>query len=257
MTLSQDKKVQIKELIKDCLNKNFKGYHPESKYMPFHHALLGKDRMALFSFVQSLNTTFGSSIFEPVAIQLSENNFKTVKAQFCVGVEISEYAQKEIDNIINDLSMGIEPNKIVEIERIREVCRKGRMQKLKTVKVDLYFESKNADIHLIDLKIVKPNISNFKDFKRTLLYWVAIILAQNPTAKIHSCIAMPYNPYHPEPYQRWTLKGMLDLKEELKVAEEFWNFIGGKHAFEDVLDCFEIAGIEMRKEIDDYFAKFK
>ncbi|MDR0411845.1 MAG: TdeIII family type II restriction endonuclease, partial [Treponema sp.] len=27
--------------------------------MPFHYRLLGRDRMALFSFIQSLNTTFG------------------------------------------------------------------------------------------------------------------------------------------------------------------------------------------------------
>lgn len=36
--------------------------------MPFHTRLLGKDRMALFSFIHSLNTNFGTSIFEPVAL---------------------------------------------------------------------------------------------------------------------------------------------------------------------------------------------
>lgn len=118
-------------------------------------------------------------------------------------------------------------------------------------------EAQSNEIHLFDLKTAKPNISNFKDFKRTLLEWVAIILAQNPTAKIHSYIAIPYNPYYPEPYQRWTLKGMLDLSQELKVAEEFWNYLGGEGAFNDLLDCFELAGLEMQSEIDDYFSKFK
>jgi hypothetical protein len=47
------------------------------------------------------------------------------------------------------------------------------------------------------------------------------MLARNPDIDIHSCIAIPYNPYEPKPYERWTLKGMLDLEEELKVAEEF------------------------------------
>lgn len=131
------------------------------------------------------------------------------------------------------------------------------MQKLKTVKVDLYLETTDATIHLFDLKTAKPNISNFKDFKRTLLEWVAIILAQQPDANIQSYIAIPYNPYHPEPYQRWTMKGMLDLTQELKVAEEFWNYLGGENAFEDLLDCFELAGAEMQEEIDTYFEKFK
>jgi type II restriction enzyme len=257
MTLTEYQKTHIQEVIKNCLRNKFKNYKPESNYMPFHHALLGRDRMALFSFIQSLNTTFGSSIFEPVAVALSSVNFKTAKAQFVVGSEISELAQQEIQTIINELSMGSEPNKEQEIERIRQVCQKGKMQKLKTVKVDLYLETQNNEIHLFDLKTAKPNISNFKDFKRTLLEWVAIILAQNPMAKVHSYVAIPYNPYHPEPYQRWTLKGMLDLPQELKVAEEFWNYLGGEGAFEDLLDCFELAGLEMQQEIDAYFSKFK
>jgi type II restriction enzyme len=49
---------------------------------------------------------------------------------------------------------------------------------------------------------------------------------------------------------------MLDLPQELKVAEEFWNYLGGEGAFEDLLDCFELAGLEIQQEIDAYFSKF-
>ena len=72
-----------------------------------------------------------------------------------------------------------------------------------------------------------------------------------------SIIAIPYNPYEPEPYERWTLKGMLDLDNELKVAEEFWDFLGGDGAYSELLNCFERVGIELRPEIDEYFSKFK
>ena len=78
----------------------------------------------------------------------------------------------------------------------------------------------------------------------------------DPKANVHTLIAIPYNPYEPEPYQRWTMKGMLDLPNELKVADEFWNFLGGEGTYEDLLDCFEQAGIELRPEIDTYFGKF-
>lgn len=50
---------------------------------------------------------------------------------------------------------------------------------------------------------------------------------------------------------------MLELDKELKVAEEFWDFIGGDGAYNDLLDCFERVGIEMRDEIDKYFLRFK
>ena len=68
--------------------------------------------------------------------------------------------------------MGKYPNKIEEIERIRKVCTKGKMNKLKTVKVDIFVQSADGTAHLFDLKTAKPNISNFKDFKRTLLEWI-------------------------------------------------------------------------------------
>jgi len=131
------------------------------------------------------------------------------------------------------------------------------MNKLKTVKVDLFVQSVDGTVHLFDLKTAKPNISNFKDFKRTLLEWIAIFLAKNPNAKVESYIAIPYNPYEPKPYERWTLKGMLDLDNELKVGKELWDFLGNDGTYEELLNCFERAGMELRPEIDAYFSKFK
>ena len=169
--------------------------------MPFHYRLLGKDRMALFSFIHSLNTTFGTSIFEPVAETLGKINYKEAKRQYVIGDIISENAQIEIQHIINELSMGKDTNKIEEVKRIRKVARIGKINKIKTVKVDLFVRDEDDNIYLFDIKTAKPNISNFKDFKRTLLEWIAIYLYKKPEAKVHSLIAIPYNPYEPKPYE--------------------------------------------------------
>ena len=257
MELHNEHRDYIKEVIVNCLRDKFQHYHPESNNMPFHYRLLGKDRMALYSFIQSLNTTFGTSIFEPVAETLASLRFPVAKKQFVVGDTISEQAQNEIQHIMNELTTGKNTNKTEEIERIRKVAVSGKMNKIKTVKVDLFVQDNNNTVYLFDLKTVKPNVSNFKDFKRTLLEWIAIYLSKYPKANVHSYIAIPYNPYEPKPYERWTLKGMLDLDNELKVAEEFWDFLGGKGAYLDLLDCFESAGIELRTDIDKYFSKFR
>lgn len=257
MQINRAQKKQIIDVIKSCIRKKFENYSPESNNMPFHYRLLGKDRMALFSFIHSLNTTFGTSIFEPVAEALAYLKFSFAKKQFAVGDAISEDAQNEIQHIMNELTVSGHPDKIAEIERIRKVCCKGNINRIKTVKVDLYVKGKDGSIHLFDLKTAKPNISNFKDFKRTLLEWIAIYLLKHPDADISSYIAIPYNPYEPSPYERWTLKGMLDLDKELKVAEEFWDFLGGAGAYLELLDCFEEAGIELREEIDSYFSRFR
>jgi len=255
MYLSQ--KQNIEEIIINCLRNKFKNYKPESSNMPFHYRLLGRDRMALYSFIQSLNTTFGTSIFEPVAVALAKNKFAKAQSQYFVGDKISESCQKTIQDIINNLTVGTLPNKNKEIELIRESVNTGKINNIKTVKADLFLEDEQGVQYLIDLKTAKPNISNFKDFKRTLLEWVGIALTNNPNLEINTLIAIPYNPYEPQPYERWTIKGMLDDKYELMVGKEFWDFIGGDGAYEEILDCFESAGIKIRPEIDEYFSHFK
>ncbi|MGC9093735.1 MAG: TdeIII family type II restriction endonuclease [Bacteroidota bacterium] len=257
MVLTKEQIERVENTIRESLRNKFLAYKPETNNMPFHYRLLGKDRMALFSFIHSLNTTFGTSIFEPVAETLASLRFPVAQKQLVIGDEITEQAQIEIQHIMNELTIGRNPNKMEEIERIRKVATTGRVNRLKTVKVDLFVMSNDGSVHLFDLKTAKPNISNFKDFKRTLLEWVAIYLLKYPDANVHSYIAIPYNPYEPKPYERWTLKGMLDLDNELKVAEEFWDFLGGEGAYEELLNCFERVGIELRPEIDEYFSRFK
>lgn len=250
-------KDKIIAVIKFSLEQKFKKYKPESENMPFHFRLLGKDRMALFSFIQSLNTTFGTSIYEPVAKELAKNHFKFVATQYNLGNEITNKAQERIEEIINHLSTGKETNSKEEIELIRKVCQKGKINRLKITRADLFLISFSNEIFLFDLKTAKPNINEFISYKRTLLQWTAIYLLKNPQAKIQPIIAIPYNPYEPKPYVRWTMKGMLDLKYEVKVAEEFWDFLSGKNTYSDLLDCFEKAGIDLRPKIDQYFSQFK
>jgi type II restriction enzyme len=53
------------------------------------------------------------------------------------------------------------------------------------------------------------------------------------------------------------MAGMLDLENELRVAEEFWDFLGGSGSYERLLKIFEEVGKEMREEIDEYFKRFR
>lgn len=172
------------------------------------------------------------------------------------GTQISLEAQRVIQDIRDNLATSKKlPNKFAEIESIRKVCQSGEMQKVKLTKIDLKLEVKDSIMYLFDIKSAKPNAGAFKEFKRTLLEWVASTLAINSTINVQTFIAIPYNPYEPEPYQRWTMGGMLDLNNELKVAEEFWDFIGGKGTYDELLIIFEEVGIELRQEIDNYFTK--
>ncbi len=258
MALSQKQMQSVEDTIRRSLKNKFKIYNPEPAVMPFHTRLLGKDRLALYAFIHSLNTNFGTTVFEPVAVSLASTRFKVARSQLKLEAKISEKAQYEIQKIINDLSAADKkPDKQKEIDMLREVCQSGEFRAVKLTKVDVYLESQEGEIYLIDIKTAKPNKGSFIEFKRTLLEWSAAVLADNPNAKINTLIAIPYNPYEPKPYSRWTMTGMLDLKNELKVAEEFWDFLGGEGTYNNLLDCFERVGVEMRDEIDNYFARFK
>jgi hypothetical protein len=140
--------------------------------------------MALFSFLQSLNTTFGISIYEPVAMELAKINFKEVHTQFKLGSVTTHDAQNEIQKIMNHFSFGGEVNKVEETERIRAVAQSGAENKLKAVKVDLFLVSKEDEVFMFDLKTVKPNKGDFISYKRNMLEWLASYFYQNPKAKV-------------------------------------------------------------------------
>lgn len=203
----------------------------------------------------SLLTTFGTSIFEPVAAALARNNFAKVETQYVVGQTIYADCQQTVQNIVNKLTYNPQPNKINEIAELK-LHLSGSVNKLKPAKVDLFIENSNGEQYLFDLKTAKPNKGDFQKFKQTLLEWAGIALTRNKDVKINTLIAIPYNPYEPKPYQFWTMAGMLDINNELKVAEQFWDFLGGAGAYNDLLDCFEKSGQELQPEIDNYFAKF-
>jgi hypothetical protein len=68
MALTNQQITEVENVLRTSLRHKFQNYNPEPAVMPFHTRLLGKDRLALYSFIHSLNTNFGTSIFEPVAL---------------------------------------------------------------------------------------------------------------------------------------------------------------------------------------------
>ena len=258
MPLSRQQKSEISELLKQKIRQKLQSYSPETSNMPFHTRLLGRDRMALFSFIHSINTTLGQSVFEQVAAVIAQPHFRQVLHQYRdFNNKISRSAQRVIQEIMDELvAARSTPNKAEETKKILRVSQTGDLVTVRRPRIDLFVESSDAIEYYFDLKTAKPNISDFRAYKRQLLEWVAIRGAQDNAAKVKTLIAIPYNPYEPEPYQRWTLQGLFDLENEIKVAEEFWNFLGGNNTYEQLLSVFETVGVELRPEIDARFQRF-
>lgn len=258
MTLSKETSEKIEDLLKTVVREKLRTYQPETTHMPFHHRLLGKDRYAMFSFIQSMNTTFGMSIWEQVAVILAKNAGKYAIRQYKLLGEIDDETQKVIDSILHKLRIGeIVPNKKEEIETIRKKIKKGSLKEYPDCVVDLFLKTEHEE-HYFDITSAKPNMKEFVALKLKLLKWTALRLCQDSEANVFTRLAIPYNPYHPEPYERWTLKGLYDLNSgEILIGEEFWNFVAGEEIYEELLNIFHKVGEELRDEIDETFAKFR
>ncbi len=259
MAITSTQRKEVRSLLVTKIRRKLEEYTPETRHMPFHTRLLGRDRMALFSFIQSINTTLGTSVFEEIAVIMARPHFQRAEAQYReLDATISTDAQAVVQSITDELTTGsTHPDKRSEIERLRVVARTGRIRAVKKPRVDLFLIDHDGVEHYFDLKTAKPNMDEFKAHKRKLLEWVAFRLHANPAAQVRTALAIPYNPYEPEPYQRWTLAGLYDTPEELLVAEEFWDFLGGKGAYCDLLALFEAVGTELRDQIDACFAQFR
>lgn len=251
MALSKQQHDKIKNYLIAKIREKLSTYSPETQSMPFHFRLLGKDRMALFSFIQSVNTTLGTSIFEKVGQIIAQPSVKEAKDRYDFEGFISSEAVLKIDSIMRGLrSASRKPNKELETKEVLVVSQKGEMGKKLKKRVDLFVVSENGTESYFEIKTAKPNINEFAGIKKQLLDWVAMRGSIEPKVKIKPFVAIPYNPYEPQPYERWTLQGLFDLNEEVVVGPEFWDMLGGKGTYKDLLNVFEEAGIELRDEID-------
>lgn len=256
MSLTNEQKLLIDELLKEKIRNKLQDYSPETQSMPFHFRLLGRDRMALYSFIHSVNTMLGQSIFEKVAEVIAIPNFDRAESQYNFEGYLSDKAVLEIDNIMLHLrSAKLQADESTENERIRLAANQGTLGKIRKTRADLFVHKKDIE-HYFEIKTVKPNIDVFTRTKEKLLQWKSMRYSINQRIKVKAYICIPYNPEAPNPYSRWTLQGLYDLKNEVLVAEEFWDFLGGRGTYEELLDIFEKTGIELRNEIDKKLSEF-
>ena len=219
MALTVDQSKQIRDYLIEKVRHKLATYNPETNSMPFHHRLLGKDRMALFSFIQSVNTMLGTSIFEQVGKMIAEPRANRAIGQYKeFEGYISSEAVLKIDSIMRELRSGSRrPDKERETKEVLSVAKRGSLGKKLKKRVDLFVEMKDGTEYYFEVKTAKPNINEFTGIKKQLLDWIAMRGSENPKANIKTIVAIPYNPYEPEPYERWTLQGLFDL---LKVFEQ-------------------------------------
>ncbi|NEQ78030.1 MAG: TdeIII family type II restriction endonuclease [Okeania sp. SIO2C9] len=242
-------KTKIKDLVQNVIEAKLNKYSAETDYKPFFEALFGEAVIIQTSILHSFYTSFGMSVYEPIAKILAENAGYEAQTQYDLLGEIDS----QTENMINELChSNAPPNKVREIEKIREFIKQGKSKKDKDSRVDIFIYKPNTDEELyIDITTAKPNKKEFGALRRKMLRWCGLRFSQHRKAKIKTYIAIPYNPYHPHSYARWTANEC-DVQNELLIQENFWNECAGEGVYEDLLNIFREVGVEMKSKIDQW-----
>lgn len=245
MALSTNQKEKIVTLLEKKIEDKLRRYTRETSSMPFLIRLIQDDeKVAAYSFIHSVATTLGMSIYEHVSVVIAEESADECFRNYDIGGVISREQKSVIDDIVRKLRNG--ERKVNSAEEIKLVldasARDGKVQKEGRI-ADFYMRRLGKE-HYFEIKTVKPNIDVFTKSKTKLLEWVA---RRRSTIKIF--VAFPYNPYYPQPYERFTEQGVLDRRKEFLVGKEYWDFLGGKNTFEELLTLFDSVGKKFKEKI--------
>src|SRR3989344_399161 len=245
MALSKEQKKEIKKLLEKKIDNKLKKYARESISMPFLSRLIqDSEKVAAYSFIHSIATTLGMSIYEDVSVIIAKDTAKECFRNYSIGGVLSKDQKSVISNIISGLrNKERKTNITLETKEVLKASTDAGTYHKEGNKVDFYM-LRNGKEYYFEIKTVKPNIDVFTKSKTKLLEWVA---RKRKPVKVF--LAFPYNPYAPKPYSRFTIENMMDHPNDFLVGEEYWDFLGGKNTYKDLLYLFDVVGKNYKEKI--------
>ena len=94
---------EVKKYLLKVMEKKLLNYSPETNYMPFQKAIVGERYRAIFSFVHSVSTTFGMSLWEQFAETLGKAAGMEVHRQYDIPHSISNNTDVKINNLLKKI----------------------------------------------------------------------------------------------------------------------------------------------------------
>jgi hypothetical protein len=249
MPLSEEQKNQIKALLNKKIENKLKKYSRQTTAMPFLARLIQDgEKIAAYSFIHSLSTTLGMSIYEEVSVIIATKNSEECFRNYGVGGVLSAKQKSQISGIVNQLRQSERKasikNEISEV--LKASTENAKFQKSGNI-ADFYMKRKGTEYYF-EIKTVKPNIDVFEKSKTKLLEWVA---RKRKAVKVF--LAFPYNPNHPNPYSHFTISGMMDHPNDFLIGEEYWDLLGGEKTFPDLLNVFDEVGKSFKEKLNKKF----
>ncbi len=218
--------------------------------MPFHKALLPKTFGRMSSFERSFSTILGKSYERHSAI-IAETRFLKVKLQHKTDGRILESVDAEIVDEVKRVDGGhLFCNYFDVVRRIVDLEKDGSGNKVsRSVISDLYLKSYNDEEYFFEIKTPKPNKEQCLNITRKHLWIHALLKMVQPQVKTY--FAMGYNPWGEDnEYKHSFAVKYLDIKRQTIIGKQYWDFLGGDGAFEDLLEIYRKVGSVKSKELN-------
>ncbi|MBI2172124.1 MAG: TdeIII family type II restriction endonuclease [Chloroflexi bacterium] len=214
---------------------------------PFHIAILGPKVRPILSFERSFSTSLGTT-FEESARLIALSRFAEAEREYTVKGSAPAAALTTIDSIDRRIrEFGKTDSYPSLVAAVANTYRADLSPR--EMKVDLYVKDQTGNECFFEIKTPEPNRSQCLTVTREHLTIHAIKGAGPP--KIRTYYGMAYNPYGPRKDQyRWSFaRQLLDLENQVLIGDEFWDFLGGKGTYEELLAIYEEAGIVMGQNV--------
>ncbi|MFH1175475.1 MAG: TdeIII family type II restriction endonuclease [bacterium] len=256
MALSNKLQFKIHNFLKEKLLKKIDEYslNDDDSSKPFQYALFTKKGYLTKGFIHGCETALGNW-HESIAKIIAAENFKVaekLQGKNKLKGQVTNEAQKIFENILSDLDSALrEPNYEKEANEIFSASQESNKILDRIQTVDLFLEKEGGEEIYFEIKGPKPNKNEMRAAKRDLLEIFAMRTREGKKVRIY--LGMYYNPYYPKDYQRWTCLKFFSKGQDFLIGKDFWDFLGGAGAYENLIKIYEDVGEEIRPALDKKF----
>ncbi len=219
------------------------GNAPKADVKPFHAALLPKSFIRLSVAERSFSTSLGNSYERHSAI-IARPRFAAAELQHKTEGEMLESTDTEISDEVGKINKGhVFPDYLDVVGRIVAMEAGGAGKKVtRAVTSDLYLRRDDGGEVFFEIKSPKPNKEQCLNITRKHLWIHAIKKKTHPGARTY--FGMPYNPYgEGNEYRHSFAINHLDLEHQTLIGKQYWDFLGGGGAYEELLEIYRRVGI--------------
>lgn len=223
---------------------------------PFHAAIIPPELLRINAFERGFSTSLGST-FEECARLIGSEHHKKSERQYSISGYVPIAGMNEIERQVRRFEHAAEEkgHKPTMDEMIASVLNAKSTDTISlTINADVYFMTHNNNEYFFEIKSPMPNKGQCLEILQRLLRFHLIKKKPRPAAGAYFC--MGYNPYGPtKDLYKWSFaKTYFPLQEASYIGYEFWNVVGGRSAYKDLISIYQEVGREKMKYMLDSLA---